>query len=189
MARDLNIKGTAGIVDNDQYVYRKERDISKTMVDWGQAAKDITQTIETIRDDRASQKADLEEKSRTRMNELAKLEQYDSETLNTKMIGASHEGGNFIQMQNDLMRRGLISPSEFLQSTQQLSDNFTQLKTATKGWDAHYKTAMSRLETDPETGFPTANALEQFINEGMAGFGNLANFCLPKCLGLLNVLL
>ena len=175
MARDLNIKGTAGIVDNDQYVYRKERDISKTMVDWGQAAKDITQTIETIRDDRASQKADLEEKSRTRMNELAKLEQYDSETLNTKMIGASHEGGNFIQMQNDLMRRGLISPSEFLQSTQQLSDNFTQLKTATKGWDAHYKTAMSRLEKDPTTGLPTANALEQFINEGMAGFGNLAN--------------
>jgi len=175
MARDLNIKGTAGIVDNDQYVYRKERDISKTMVDWGQAAKDITQTIETIRDDRASQKADLEEKSRTRMNELAKLEQYDSETLNTKMIGASHEGGNFIQMQNDLMRRGLINPSEFLQSTQQLSDNFTQLKTATKGWDAHYKTAMSRLEKDPKTGLPTANAMEQFINEGMAGFGNLAN--------------
>lgn len=175
MARDLNIKGTAGIVDSDQYVYRKERDISKTMVDWGQAAKDITQTITDIRDDRAAQKEDLAKQTRERMNELAKFEQYDSQTLNTKIIGASNEAGNFVQMQNDLMRRGLISPSEFLQSTQQISDNFSQLKTATKGWDAHYKQAMARLETDPKTGKPTANALEQFINEGMAGFGNLAN--------------
>ena len=34
MARDLNIKGTAGIVDTDKYVYRKERDMTKTQVDW-----------------------------------------------------------------------------------------------------------------------------------------------------------
>jgi hypothetical protein len=74
MARDYNIKGTGGVIDTDQYVYRKERDLSKTMVDWGQAAKDITSTIEQIRDDRAAQKADLEKQTRDRMNELAKLE-------------------------------------------------------------------------------------------------------------------
>jgi hypothetical protein len=169
MARDYSIKGTGGVIDTDQYVYRKERDLSKTMVDWGQAAKDITSTIEQIRDDRAAQKADLEKQTRDRMNELAKLEQYDSETLNTKMIGASHEAGNFVQMQNDLMRRGLISPSEFLQSTQQISDNFSQLKTATKGWDQHYKNAQAKMQAG-ET-----NILSQYINEGLSGFGNLAN--------------
>ena len=59
MARDLNIKGTAGIVDTDKYVYRQERDLSKTKVDWSEVASTLTKTIEKVRDDREARKDEI----------------------------------------------------------------------------------------------------------------------------------
>ena len=64
MARDLNIKGTAGIIDTDRYVYRKERDMTKTQVNWNEVTNDLTDTINKIRDDRESRKAEIEKKTR-----------------------------------------------------------------------------------------------------------------------------
>ena len=169
MARDLDIKGTAGIVGSEQYVYRKERDLTKTQVDWGTVSKTLTDTINTIRDDREQQKADLAKTTRERMNKLQELEQYDNQSLNTKIVGLSHEAGNFIQTQNDLMRRGLISPSDFLQSTQQVSDNFKSMKTAFSTFDKDFQNAQLRTQNEE------SNIMEQYEMMGIAGFGNLAN--------------
>ena len=79
MARDLNIKGTAGIVDTDKYVYRKERDMTKTQVDWDAVTTDLTKTINDIRDDRENRKAEIEKTTKERMNQLQELEQYDTQ--------------------------------------------------------------------------------------------------------------
>ena len=146
MARDLNIKGTAGIVDTDKYVYRKERDMTKTQVDWDAVTTDLTKTINDIRDDRENRKAEIEKTTRERMNQLQELEQYDNQSLNSKIIGMSNESGNFIQSQNDLMRRGLISPSEFLQTSQNVSDQFKNVKNAFSKFDADFKNAETRTQ-------------------------------------------
>ena len=74
MARDYNIKG-GGIVDPDKYVYRKERDMTKTTVDWDTVATELTDTINTIRDDRQTRKAEIEKQTKERMNTLQELEQ------------------------------------------------------------------------------------------------------------------
>ena len=101
MARDTNIKGTGGIVDTDMYVYRKERDMTKTQVDWNAVTTGLTDTINKIRDDRESRKAEIEKKTRETMNQLQDLEQYDNQSLNSKIIGMGGEAGNYIQSQND----------------------------------------------------------------------------------------
>lgn len=169
MARDLNIKGTAGIVDTDQYVYRKERDMTKTQVDWDAVTTGLTDTINEIRDDRESRKAEIEKTTRERMNQLQELEQYDNQSLNSKIIGMSSESGNFIQSQNDLMRRGLISPSEFLQTTQNVADQFKNVKNAFTKFDKDFQNAQLRVQNNE------SNIAEQYEMEGIAGFGNLAN--------------
>tara|TARA_R100001086_G_scaffold158824_1_gene85097 strand:- start:804 stop:2648 length:1845 start_codon:yes stop_codon:yes gene_type:complete len=169
MARDLNIKGTAGIVDTDKYVYRKERDMTKTQVDWDAVTTDLTKTINDIRDDRENRKAEIEKTTRERMNQLQELEQYDNQSLNSKIIGMSNESGNFIQSQNDLMRRGLISPSEFLQTSQNVSDQFKNVKNAFSKFDADFKNAETRTQKNE------SNMLEQYGMRSIAGFGNLAN--------------
>ena len=81
----------------------------------------------------------------------------------------SHEAGNFIQTQNDLMRRGLISPSEFLQTTQNISDNFKNMKNAFDKFDKDFQNAELRTQNDE------SNIMEQYEMMGIAGFGNLAN--------------
>ena len=168
MARDYNIKG-GGIVDPDKYVYRKERDMTKTTVDWDTVATELTDTINTIRDDRQTRKAEIEKQTKERMNTLQELEQYDNQSLNTKIIGMSHEAGNFIQTQNDLMRRGLISPSEFLQTSQNVSDNFKNMKNAFSKFDKDFQNAELRTQNGE------SNIMEQYEMMGIAGFGNLAN--------------
>ena len=169
MARDLNIKGTAGIVDTDKYVYRKERDMTKTQVDWDAVTTGLTDTINEIRDDRETRKAEIEKTTRERMNQLQELEQYDNQSLNSKIIGMSSESGNFIQSQNDLMRRGLISPSEFLQTSQNVSDQFKNVKNAFSKFDKDFQNAQLRVQNNE------SNIAEQYEMEGIAGFGNLAN--------------
>ncbi|QDP54094.1 MAG: hypothetical protein GOVbin1629_30 [Prokaryotic dsDNA virus sp.] len=169
MARDLNIKGTAGIVDTDKYVYRKERDMTKTQVDWNAVTTGLTDTINKIRDDRESRKAEIEKKTRETMNQLQDLEQYDNQSLNSKIIGMGGEAGNYIQSQNDLMRRGLISPSEFLQNTQNVQDNFKNVKNAFAKFDKDFQNAQLRVQNNE------SNIAEQYEMEGIAGFGNLAN--------------
>ena len=166
MARDLDIK--SNIVDSDQYVYRQERDMEKTQVDWSQIAKDVTGTVEKIRDDRQAEKDALAQVQRDTMNTLADYDQYDAEALNKTIIGGAHNASNYLVMLNDQMRSGQISPTDYMMGAQGITDNFAQLKTATKNWDSHYKAAALRVQEG------TSNIAEQAWNQTLSSFGNLA---------------
>ena len=166
MARDLDIK--SNIVDSDQYVYRQERDMEKTQVDWSQIAKDVTSTVEKIRDDRQEQKNELAKVQRDTMITLADYDQYDAEALNKTIIGGAHNASNYLVMLNDQMRSGQISPTDYMMGAQGITDNFAQLKTATKNWDSHYKAAALRVQEG------TSNIAEQAWNQTLSSFGNLA---------------
>ena len=170
MARDLNIKGTAGIVDTDKYVYRQERDLSKTKVDWSEVASTLTKTIETVRDDRETRKAEIEENTRTAMNDFAKFDQYDSKTLNVSVQEGSQWSMNYLATQNDLMQRGLISPGEYKIVQQRMQDSWTSLKASLGNADAHFKEAEKRSNAGESTMFEGA------INKSLAGFANLKQY-------------
>jgi len=58
MAKDFSI--SSKVLDTDKYVYREERDLAKTQVDWGTISKNLTDTINTVRDERETQKAEIE---------------------------------------------------------------------------------------------------------------------------------
>ena len=172
MARDLNVQSK--IVDSDQYVYRQERDITKTDVDWNTVTKDLTKTIEKVRDDRENQKAEMETATTEAMGQLAEIEKYDSESLNVKVLQGSDWGANFLASQNDLMKRGLIKPSAFMQSKQKVSDSFTQLKKALGTFDADYIEAQKRMNSTVPG--EQSTSFEQALMGEMSGLSGLAEW-------------
>ena len=172
MARDLNVQSK--IVDSDQYVYRQERDLTKTDVDWTTVTKNLTDTIEKVRDDRQTQKAEIETATTEAMGQLAEMEQYDSQSLNVKILEGSEWGSNFLASQNDLMKRGLIKPATFMQSKQKVSDSFTQLKKALGTFDADYIEAQKRMNS--KVPGEQSNAMEQAQMKEIAGFANLGEY-------------
>jgi hypothetical protein len=168
MARDLNVQSK--IVDSDQYVYREERDLSKTKVDWGEVASTLTKTIEKVRDDRETQKAEIEENTRTAMNDFAKFDQYDSKTLNVSVQEGSQWSKNYLSTQNDLLQRGLISPGEYKIVQQRMQDSWTSLKSSLGRADAHFK------ETEKRSNAGESTIFEGAINKSLAGFANLKQY-------------
>jgi len=168
MARDLNVKSK--IVDTDQYVYRQERDLSKTKVDWSTVAKTLTDTIETVRDNRETRKSEIEENTRTAMNDFAKFDQYDSKTLNVSVQEGSQWSKNYLSTQHDLVLRGLMSPGEYKIVQQRMQDSWTSLKSSLGAADAHFKEMEKRSNAGESTMFEGA------INKSLAGFANLKQY-------------
>ena len=81
----------------------------------------------------------------------------------------SNSSANALMVQNDLMKRGLISPNDFMKYKQNVTDGWKNFSTAIKGWDTHYKGAMERMQTDKASG------MEIYMNEQIESFGNLQN--------------
>lgn len=171
MARDYSIKNRE--TDPNKFVYRQERDLTKTTVDWGEVTKNLTKTITDIRDDRETRKQELRDETTKAMNDLAEMDQYASESLNVKVLEGSQWASEFLSSQNYLMQNGFLKPSDFLQSKQKVSDSFTQLKTALGKFDEAYKKGQDRMNSEDWKNGNQSNTFEQALLLQMSGLAGL----------------
>ena len=165
MARDLTVNRTA--VDSDKYVYREERDLSKTQVDWGTVSKNLTDTINTIRDNRQTEKDEIETANTEAMERAAEFDQYNNKTLNESVLEGSEWAREALSIQMDLTRRGLVTPSERKRYEQRVSDSFTSLKKNVDSFSKDFDESTRRANAKEST------TLEQAINGSVAGLGVL----------------
>ena len=165
MARDLTVNRTA--VDSDKYVYREERDLSKTQVDWGTVSKNLTDTINTIRDNRQTEKDEIETANTEAMERAAEFDQYNNKTLNESVLEGSEWAREALSIQMDLTRRGLVTPSERKRYEQRVSDSFTSLKNNVNSFSKDFDESTRRANAKEST------TLEQAINGSVAGLGVL----------------
>lgn len=170
MARDYSV--SKGIVGSDQYVYREERDLTKTDVDWAAVSKTLVTDIEKMRDDRETTKAEIETKTREQMAEFDKLEQYANKTLNVTMLKGANEAKNFLMTQNSMMKRGFGTPADYQVSKQTVSDNFTQLKKVTENADKVFQDLQKR--TNSQIPGQQNNIFERMLGELNAGFAEMS---------------
>ena len=136
MAKDFSI--SSKVLDTDKYVYREERDLAKTQVDWGTISKNLTDTINTVRDDRETQKAEIEKANTEEMNRAGEFDQYNNKTLNESVLEGSEWAKNALSVQMDLVRRGLVTPGENQRYQQRVSDSFTFLKKNLSSFEADF---------------------------------------------------
>ena len=119
-------------IDFSTYV---ERDLTKSVIDWSTISKTLSDDLIKLKEDRAAKKAEIEKNTIEADTILNTLEQYDNADLGSLALGMSKESAEFLRVQNDLFKRGLISQTEFAQAKQRVLADWKQFSNVSKQWN------------------------------------------------------
>ena len=151
--------------DIDFDVYQKAN--PESQVDWAKAAKDITQTFETIRDDRQTRKDEIERLFRERQEQLNEVDIYSNTSLQQMAITSSQEAGQKLTDFNNLVKRGLATEADNVLFNHNVKVGFDLFKKNAENFDQAFTEYANRTSGD-------LNAIqEQYIATMLEGFSNL----------------
>lgn len=92
-------------IDFNTYV---KRDLNKTTVDWGTVANKLTGDLLKIRKEREAERAEIQADTDEVGVKLNEMEDYTNQSLQDLALGMSGDSAEFLRVQNDLFKRGLI---------------------------------------------------------------------------------
>ena len=156
-------------VDPNKYKVYAERDVTKSQVNWADAAKTITTDLTKIREDRATKRAQIESDTQKTLKELRTLDPVDNQQLGELALRGSDQSASYLMMQNDLLKAGEINPTDYMVGLQNQKDQWSNFDSAIKNWNAADLKARERLEAGD------SSAAEWWLNEQNEAFGNLGN--------------
>ena len=162
-------------VDKNAWSIRAEKSVVDNNIDWGTVASKVTTELETIRDDRQVRKDAIDEATNSMMNELAKGEDINNATLSTALIDGGQSASEALQIQVNLMKKGLIKPRDYKIFLQKQQNAYTNLKNVVQNWDKWETKSNERLAQDPNSGLIIASVLERDFNSATSAFGNMEN--------------
>ncbi|MAO22017.1 MAG: hypothetical protein CMJ25_14820, partial [Phycisphaerae bacterium] len=119
----------------NKYSIYAQRSVDSTQMDWNAASKELVTGLQTIQADRAARKAAIEESTQNAIEQLSKVPETGTQDAASLLINGSSMSVKGIQEQNNLLKRGLISPSDYKLYMQQQKNGYSSLSTAVKGWD------------------------------------------------------
>jgi hypothetical protein len=166
MAEDKSTPGGA-----NKYSVYAQRSVDSTQINWNEISGQLVKGLETIRDERQSRKDAIEKSTQDAIEQLSQVPETGTQDAASLLINGSAMSIKSVQEQNDLMKRGLISPKDNMLFMQQQKNGYKSLSTAVKGWDAWAVEARTRLE-DPNI---SSGNLETFTNLQTEALGNLRN--------------
>lgn len=146
-----------------------EKDLSKSTIDWGAVSKNLTDNLVKFDADRKAKKAEIEKQTIADGAILTQLESYDNTELGSLALGMSNQSAEFLRVQNDLFKRGLISQTDFMQAKQRVLADWKQFSNVSKQWNDDYKSYVERANNGE------ASSLELWLNDQNVAFGNLEN--------------
>lgn len=161
--------------DKDFWSIRAEKSVVDNNIDWSTVASKVTTELETIRDERQQRKDAIDEATNSMMNELAKGEDINNATLSTALIDGGQSASEALQIQVDLMKKGLIKPKDYKIFLQKQQNAYTNLKNVVQNWDKWDTKSRERLAVDPNTNQQIASQIEIDFNESTSAFGNMEN--------------
>ena len=146
-----------------------KRDLAKSTIDWSEISKSLTDDLTKIQEDRVKRRTDIDDDTIQTTNTLTTLEEYDNADLGTLALGMSNQSAQFLSVQADLQKRGLISATDLAQGKQRVLADWKQFSNITKQWNTDYAEYVKRLDSGE------ASSLEEWLNEQNVAFGNLQN--------------
>ena len=156
-------------VDPKKYSLYAQRDLEKQYVNWGKVAQDITTGITTIAGERQARKDELDKLTNEALENLSAVPDVESQDAGTMIINASDMSKKNLQIQSDLLKRGLITPKDFKLFMEKQKTGYSSYSTAIKQWDGWYQKSLERIDKDD------ASAGEMYNNTSLEAFGNLQN--------------
>jgi hypothetical protein len=156
-------------VDPKKYSLYAQRDLEKQYVNWGKVAQDITTGITTIAGERQARKDELDKLTNEAIENLSAVPDVESQDAGTMIINASDMSKKNLQIQSDLLKRGLITPKDFKLFMEKQKTGYSSYSTAIKQWDGWYQKSLERIDKEE------ASAGEMYNNTSLEAFGNLQN--------------
>jgi hypothetical protein len=161
-------------VNPQKYSIYAQKNLEKEYVDWGKVAQDVTKGITTIAAERAARKAAIDEETQKAMENLSAVPDVQNQDAGALIINASDMSKKNLQIQYDLLKRGLISPKDFQLYMQQQKNGYSSYSESIKNWDNWYQKSLERQELDAN-GNIIASEGELYNTTALESFGNLKN--------------
>ena len=134
-------KFTKEKIDFDVY----ERQDPASQVDWGKAAADITKTVAGIRDERVKRKGEIDKAFEDQQTALTDIGKYDNVTLQQLVMNGYQDAANKTTDIQNLVRRGLMKPSEAKLFRHNTMTGMNLLKKNAVQYDVSFKDYTERL--------------------------------------------
>lgn len=147
--------------------YNYVRRGTESQVDWGRIGSDISTEITRIAQDREQKKQDLDKLNTDLIKSASEVAIPEQEYVRNLVLNGTNEMKNLALMNNDLLKRGMITPAQYRMTMENMKSNVSNLDKAVKEFGPAYEKAMQRLNNGE---MPW---LEQQQKEKLFKYGNL----------------
>ena len=155
----------------NKYSVYAQRSVDSTQVNWNEISGQLVKGLDTIRAERQAKKDEIEKATQESIEQLSQVPETGTQEAASLLINATSMSVEAVRTQNNLMKRGLISPKDNMLFMQQQKTGYKNLSSAVKDWDDWAVEARTRLE-DPNI---SSGNLETFTNLQTEALGNLRN--------------
>ena len=155
----------------NKYSVYAQRSVDSTQVNWNEISGQLVKGLDTIRAERQAKKDEIEKATQESIEQLSQVPETGTQDAASLVINGSAMSVEAVRTQNNLMKRGLISPKDNMLFMQQQKTGYKSLSAAVKNWDDWAVEARTRLE-DPNI---SSGNLETFTNLQTEALGNLRN--------------
>jgi len=155
----------------NKYSVYAQKSVDSTQVNWNEISGQLVKGLDIIRAERQAKKDEIEKATQDSIEQLSQVPDTGTQDAASLLINGSAMSVEAVRTQNNLMKRGLISPKDNMLFMQQQKTGYKSLSAAVKNWDDWAVEARTRLE-DPNI---SSGNLETFTNLQTEALGNLRN--------------
>jgi hypothetical protein len=147
--------------------YNYVRRGTESQVDWGKIGKQLTDEISRISKDRDTKREELDKLNTDLIRSASDVAVPEQEYVRNLVLNGTNEMKNLALTNNNLLKRGIITPSQYRMANENMKSGIANLDKAVKIFDTSYKESMERLASN-QMGFR-----EQKEKENLFNYGNL----------------
>lgn len=134
-------------------------------IDWSKSANELSKTISTIGERRETEKKDLDKMKMDNLKVVQESTGYNSQTFGQKFTAGAQKGREYIKLQNDMLKRGEITPDEYKLNMNNFTESWGMLGNSIKGFDAKYAELQKQIN-DGKASLLTVEAGQYFAQMG-----------------------
>ena len=154
------------------YYKYKPRD-PQVQVNWTEAASNLTKVVEDEKNLRIEKKTAIDDATREYQKQLNNQPQGESTSIREWGLQFGDEAQKAMMMQEQLLKSGMLNPSQYTQMRQNLVDGTDQAFSLMENYQEVYANKMERMKSQDIA--TSSQALEVWMMENAEGFANFNN--------------
>ena len=154
------------------YYKYKPRD-PQVQVNWTEAAANLTKVVEDEKNLRIEKKTAIDDATREYQKQLNNQPQGESTSIREWGLKFGDEAQKSMMMQEQLLKSGMLNPSQYTQMRQNLVDGTDQAFSLMENYQEVYANKMERMKSQDIA--TSSQALEVWMMENAEGFANFNN--------------